>query len=379
MSLVFIAGCGQSEMSKRMKADWENNTNDIKISLAQQQFDEGKYDQAAAALNECRGQGTDTPQMHMLAGRLAIIDKNYQTAAAELQKAVKSNEKMHPAWYWLAVAEENLGDSQKAMEYFEKALLLDPENPDYVIGYGQALIAADRTDEAINLYRQKMQEIRNSVPLYIAAAQLYVKNSDRASAIDLLEEAALLKPDDPAIKENLAVCYISEGRHKDAQKVYVELLENNNSSMSRTDCMSKIADCAAMAGDYKTALRFYNRLAIDKRSDIDFWLDMGQAAIGADLPKKALSCAEIAAQISPGNPYAACLAGCAYYISGEYHAAINSFRSAAGDYDNASMAWSMIGRCYKKLGNETLAKQAFQKAGECEKQSKLLSMLENRK
>jgi tetratricopeptide (TPR) repeat protein len=57
-------------------------------------------------------------QAHQLAGRIALAEKDYKTAIAELEQANQQNPRV---FYWLGVAYRANGDDTNAQQYFKKA------------------------------------------------------------------------------------------------------------------------------------------------------------------------------------------------------------------------------------------------------------------
>jgi tetratricopeptide (TPR) repeat protein len=57
-------------------------------------------------------------QAHQLAGRIALAEKDYKAAIAELEQANQQNPRV---FYWLAVAYRANGDNTNAQRYFTKA------------------------------------------------------------------------------------------------------------------------------------------------------------------------------------------------------------------------------------------------------------------
>jgi tetratricopeptide (TPR) repeat protein len=57
-------------------------------------------------------------QAHQLAGRIALAEKDYKTAIAELEQANQQNPRV---FYWLGIAYRANGNDAKAQKYLRKA------------------------------------------------------------------------------------------------------------------------------------------------------------------------------------------------------------------------------------------------------------------
>ncbi|MEO5617966.1 MAG: tetratricopeptide repeat protein [Candidatus Eisenbacteria bacterium] len=67
-------------------------------------------------------------------GFYELLDKNYDSAIRNLERAVALNDKDVQAWVWLGQGNQNSGRSARAIECYRKALALDPRQADALRG-----------------------------------------------------------------------------------------------------------------------------------------------------------------------------------------------------------------------------------------------------
>jgi tetratricopeptide (TPR) repeat protein len=67
-------------------------------------------------------------------GFYALLDKRYAEATRLLERSVELNESDVQAWVWLAQGYQNAGNRSKALDGYERALQLDPRQPDALKG-----------------------------------------------------------------------------------------------------------------------------------------------------------------------------------------------------------------------------------------------------
>jgi len=67
-------------------------------------------------------------------GFYALLDKRYSEATRLLERSVELNESDVQAWVWLAQGYQNAGNRSKALDGYERALQLDPRQPDALKG-----------------------------------------------------------------------------------------------------------------------------------------------------------------------------------------------------------------------------------------------------
>jgi tetratricopeptide (TPR) repeat protein len=67
-------------------------------------------------------------------GFYSLLDKRYSEATRLLERSVELNEGDVQAWVWLAQGYQNAGNRSKALDGYERALQLDPRQPDALKG-----------------------------------------------------------------------------------------------------------------------------------------------------------------------------------------------------------------------------------------------------
>ena len=67
-------------------------------------------------------------------GYYSLLDGEYRNAIQNLERSVGINESDAQAWVWLAQGYQNAGDRTSAMDGYERALQLDPNQPDALNG-----------------------------------------------------------------------------------------------------------------------------------------------------------------------------------------------------------------------------------------------------
>jgi tetratricopeptide (TPR) repeat protein len=150
------------------------------------------------------------------------------------------------------------GRMAKAMDYYAKALRINPDDPDVLYGLGNAFAQRGDWDNAISSYRHALQvtpdqvDILNNLGFALAAKKQFADaiacfeaalrlNPDSASAhnnlatvffiqksfdkaVQHFREALRITPDDPRIYVNLGDALVRQGQTAEAGKSYQEAL-----------------------------------------------------------------------------------------------------------------------------------------------------------
>jgi tetratricopeptide (TPR) repeat protein len=297
---------------------------------------------------------------------------------------LKADKKLAEGLYWLGVVAEENRDYDRACENYIEASLLEPSNIDYILAVVDVLVARNKSEQAVKLLNAKMKALPHNVSLKVATADLVLREGDTKRAIQLYERVALLV-DDSGIVESLGYCYILDGQWDKAAEVFEKLLAEHKEDRStqehrkltsyeerrRKSLLRVLGICNMNAKQYGRAVSCYSKLAVEERKNAQFWLQMGQAALGAGAPSRAFICAKKALKLRPGYADAVALLGCAQYASGDYLGAIESLEKTATDSKNGAFSWLMTARCYEQLGEKTQAERAYEKATEINPDSEL--------
>lgn len=383
--LGVCTGCEPHATQRKAATDrWNTATSQMKLPLAERQYKSGSYQQAMETVEQCLEADPDNPQVQLLYGKILLARGRRSQASEQFELALKSDKNLAEGWYWLGVAAEESRDYDRACENYIEASLLEPGDVDYILAVVDVLVALNKSEQAVKLLSAKMKALPRNVSLKVATADLVLREGDTKGAIRLYERAVLLA-DTSDIAESLGYCYILDGQWGKAAEIFEKLLaeygkERSSQSNRETESQEEqrrkslarlLARCNMNAGRYGRAVSWYNKLAVEERDNAQFWLQMGQAALGAGAANRAFMCAQKALDLRPGYAEAIALLGCAQYASGDYLGAIQSFEKTATDTKNGCFSWLMKARCYEQLGATTQAERAYEKAMEINPDSEL--------
>ncbi|UCG46864.1 MAG: tetratricopeptide repeat protein [Phycisphaerales bacterium] len=379
-AVVAFAGCESHTQSKKAaKERWDRASAQIKLTLAEQQYESQKYDQAAATVRKCISADPGMARAHLLLGKLLLTEGSTENAAAELRIAVELDKGLHEGFYWLGVLAQEKPDYERAYELYTKALEINPTNVDYILAVADVQVARDNSSAALALLTRKALALPQDVSLKVAAADLMVRVGQNDRAIELYREASLLSGDNAGILESLGYCYVFANKWSEAGEIFANLAEQCADEQKKKMYIQVTALCSMSSGRYDKAAHYYDKLSVAERDNAETWVNMGRAALGSGMARRALQCGQTALGLRPGHAGATVLVGCARYAEGDYDKAAQSFEKLVTDEQNAGFAWLMMARCYERLGREGQAEQAYRKALDINPDSKLAQFLVKKK
>jgi len=162
----------------------------------------------------------------------------YKRAMYKLDKALGFDSDNVKALHYKAELSRRLGETEKAGEYFEKAIDLDPKNQLLLNNYGVYLCNIKKYDEAITIFDKTLKD-----PLYENKARVY---------------------------ENIGLCRLWQSRIKQAESAFHQALALNPNMASS---LLELAKIHFDQGNKRDAYDFYNRyIAISAHTPESLWL-----------------------------------------------------------------------------------------------------------
>jgi tetratricopeptide (TPR) repeat protein len=215
------------------------------VSIAKEQINESKYDEALETLKEATACAEGYGQEEIAAEAKELVPTAYTRKGAALLK-----EK----------------DFVGAAAAFKAVVTLDPADGQSQLLYGQALMQAGDNDNAVaaleaaaaNGKEEQAKKLLSN--LFLKEGMALVKANKSAEAITALEKANSYGENANAYKL-IASANTKLGKSKAAIEAYKKYLEIDPNAKDAADVMFTIAATAQKAGDKATAIEYYKKLS----------------------------------------------------------------------------------------------------------------------
>ena len=138
---------------------------------------------------------------------------DYSSALEQLEQAdVEKFKAMKPENYYYYLGETcfKLGEYEKSLNAHLHALKIKPTLFKSRVTVGVCYNKLGRTDDALKAYEKALEydpENADSVGLYVSLGTLYISQNKPYTAIDYLEKASAIYPEQPAAHAYLAIAY----------------------------------------------------------------------------------------------------------------------------------------------------------------------------
>ena len=243
-ALTQFEACSEEEAAD-MVAQCKKIIPQTMVSIAKEQINEAKYDEALETLKEAAGVAEGYGQEDIAVEAKDLVPTAWSRKGAALLK------------------EKNYVDAAAA---FKAAVTINPEDGQNQLLYGQALLQAGDNAGAITALEaaaangkadQANKLLSNA---YLKEGMALVKANKNAEAIEALEKANSYVESANAYKL-IASANTKLGKSKAAIEAYKKYLEVDPNAKDAADVMFTIAATAQKAGDKATAIEYYKKLS----------------------------------------------------------------------------------------------------------------------
>jgi len=145
--------------------------------------------------------------------------QQYQEAVEALEIDVSLNPDHCRAYNYLGLGYEKLGQPAKAIQVFKALTALDPKYPGAYKNLGQAYLENKQYEEAIEAYSEALVQTPDDPDIMNNLARaLAEKRRSLDIALQLIERALILQPDQPRYWDTLAEIHLARGEKIEALK-----------------------------------------------------------------------------------------------------------------------------------------------------------------
>lgn len=363
MVLALFSGCESfKDQEDAAKLRWDKASAEIKLKLARENFATGQYDNAKRAVADCLKVDDQNTQAYLLAGKIAMVEADFDQAIICCNKAVDIDAKLDKAWFLLGNAYEYKSDVIMASESYLKAFRIDSSNSKYVLSVARCYISMGRLEQAKTFLEENMKSNKNNIALKLEKANVEMQMGNYDVAINCYRQVVLLSGGDRENLKSLGYCYISAKQWENAAEIFSRLLSTTDDAEQQKELSDVLSVCELNSGQFANVASRYDKISSENRDNPQFWVELGRAHLGNNSPMAALACSNRALNIDPFMIQAKHVKAAAQYLNKEYRACVITCENIISSQPDSSFAWMMSGRAYERLGNVEEAKLSYDKA-----------------
>ncbi len=156
--------------------------------------------------------------------------------------------------YYIALCYKKEKNYTAVLEYAQRALEEDEDNPSVYILLAQNYLLMHKIDEALNVYKNGIARNINDLEFDISYGVMLYNAQKYNEAREKLYSALEKEPDNANILHKIGNCYYKEHNYDEAQKMYSEALKKYPEN---TAVLSDIGMIYYEKKDYETALQYF--------------------------------------------------------------------------------------------------------------------------
>ena len=197
------------------------------LAAALRAFREGDFDGARLRIDKALAQGSGEAEgtgaggievcLHVLAGRIAYVRKNYREAEACWRRALALDADHPEAWNNLGVLYRRGGRSEAAMRAFSRAEVLAPDRADIPYNIGNLHKSAGRFEEALGAYERSIELDARYTPAYNNLGTLYESRGEEERAGEVFRRGLSADTGSPYLRFNMGLMHQRHGRWEEAR------------------------------------------------------------------------------------------------------------------------------------------------------------------
>ncbi len=255
------------------------------VTSAKVYIQQGDWDKAIEQLELAVQTYPDDPEAHYLLGRGYGEKGKFKEMNAEFDKSLKISPKFEQQIritrekYWVdnfnrGVNFIKAGQTEKALEAFKTAILLDPSKPEAYKNLAYAYIRMNNADEAIAAYQNLLKVAPDDEEAMVSLGNLYYNKKEYQKAIDILQKVVEMDPDNVDAIANIALAYDFMGQREKALNFYKEAIAKHPEDK---DLRFNYGRLFFLSEEYDKAIEQFQKVLELSPDDLEAYLNIANA------------------------------------------------------------------------------------------------------
>ncbi|MGH7595764.1 MAG: tetratricopeptide repeat protein [bacterium] len=368
----------------------------VEMNSAKLYKKQGEFDKAIEWFEKAVAKKPENAEAHFMLGdlygmkgRIADMVREFDASLSyskKYEKEIKdSRGKYFRESFKVGVDAANAGEYAKALEAFNNALVIEPQQVDTYKNLVYVYSRLDSIPGMIQAYEELLKINPNDHETYLALAGIHNRRQEYDKTIERLQKAAEIAPDSakPRIIGEIGITYDLMGKSDEAMKTYEEALKMNPGHRDLTFNLGRLY---FMRDEYANAVKQFTAVWKSNPEDFEVNYQVGASylKIGERLDKKAREIEEELLSAKTASKAK----------KDALTARIDSLRQAGGENFKAALpyllraviikpdqasAWNNLAVGYMRNGQTENSKEAFNIADSTEAQDKLNAAVEKAK
>ena len=180
----------------------------------------------ALVLNENQPKNAQTLISNTIKQLITLYNKGRFQDIINLEDALtQTHPRVYTVWSIIGAANKNLGNIERALEAFKKALTLEPRNSEGFVNLGNTYKDQGKYEDAIAAYQTAITINQRNTKAYNNLGVTFRELGNYEKAIDMLNHLIILEPQNAMAFNNLGNVYRDLKLYQKAEENYNEAIE----------------------------------------------------------------------------------------------------------------------------------------------------------
>jgi protein O-GlcNAc transferase len=262
-------------------------------------------------------------------GMIRYRQKNWRGALAFFQRALKEGVGKDEATVWRNIGdvEAELFERNEALEAYETALRIRPDDAETHLALGQFYLARNDAARAVSELKSVVEIAPHLKGAYASLGRAYRRVGDSQSAVSVLKRAVELDPADQESRYSLGQVLLAVGRSADGRRE-LETYERIKTQVDQANSKYEAAQARLKAGDVAEAEKLLIEAVSLAPSYGPALLALGTLVLDRGSPANAVELLRRASEANPLNSENHFRLGSAYLRNGDFQRALEATKSA---------------------------------------------------
>jgi len=376
---IIAAGCAGGGVLDRhfalnRKADaersWRGVRQNVKLQLAEQLVDAGKFRDARMTLNEVIAGGDGDARAEVLLARIELAEGRIAAARQAVDRARSGGAAGAEFEYLAGQVEARFGDFGAALGAYRRAAAADPNDADYLLAQAEMLVRLDRPAEGLSLVRSRLPDFADHIGLRLFVAHTCELLKLDEAAVNAYESALRIAGNDRSIRESLGLALERLGRNEDAVRVLTPVVSSPSDASAMTNPAQRPSRPARRAfvracmglGDARRAQATLRELLREDDGDLESWSLLSRVAIAMGDARLAAEAARELARRGGADTDAWLLAALSSLQQGDHTSALRSVSAALDANPHNPIAFCTLARIQNAVGDHEAARRSVERA-----------------
>lgn len=160
-------------------------------------------------------------------GMALFVEKQYQRAYVEFQKAIELNDRDKESFYYIGYIYTLWGQYENAIKFLKKAISLDKHYAEAYNHLGVVYLNLQKWDKALESFHKAIREPLYETPemAYYNAGRAYYYRGDYLKAIDSLQNSLTRSPDFARANYFMGLIHLKLGGDENAKQEFLIAIE----------------------------------------------------------------------------------------------------------------------------------------------------------